>query len=361
MASEGESFIRDAASMRGIEEDIALRVADSEGGREAPGNVGRFPTGWSWWQFQLHYGGLGYEHYGTVAGMGNGFTQLTGWEPGDDRAWRDACRYALNRAKNGGWTPWYGAAHVGIGKWDGINRDFFWDANAEQWDFEGALPPPTSPTFRVTYNRNEPPHPQNRSYDCSQESIEWAMYALGRAPSDDWMESAMISEGVMTPDLGCTDRTGAGLASFIRRHYGEYKFDANNETNVSWAWITQEGAAAGGAQHSYPVLIGGESWYHWAVCRDYDPNTGLLLIANSANGWGGISQTMTEEEWGAKGPFNAVRVFHPDLFATAPEPPVVIEPPTPPVVITPPPVDDRMERIAAHAEEILNITEEKAP
>src|SRR5262245_568970 len=122
MASEGEDFIRDAASKRGIDQEIALRVADSEGGRDAPGLVGKFPTGWSWWQYQLHYGGPGYEQYGTVAGMGPGFTNLTGWAAGDDRAWRDAARYALNRAKNGGWTSWYGAAAVGIGKWDGINR-----------------------------------------------------------------------------------------------------------------------------------------------------------------------------------------------------------------------------------------------
>src|SRR5678809_1191693 len=175
----GESFIRDAAQKRGIDPEIALVVADYEGGREAPGKVGKFPTGWSFWQFQLHYGGAGYEYYGTEAGMGNDFTRLTGWQPGDISAWRDACRYALNWVRRVGWIRWYGAAAAGISQWQGINRQYFWDANSERWDFEVPRLPPPSAT-RVTYNRNEPPHPQNRSYDCSQEALEWALYALGR-------------------------------------------------------------------------------------------------------------------------------------------------------------------------------------
>jgi hypothetical protein len=104
MSSEIERFIRDAAEARGITPDVAVIVARSEGGVDEYARRGTFATGSSWWPFQLHYGGPGYEQYGTVAGMGAGFTELTGWQPGDPRAWRDSVRYALNRAKAGGWS-----------------------------------------------------------------------------------------------------------------------------------------------------------------------------------------------------------------------------------------------------------------
>lgn len=147
---EGEAFIRQAAAARGIDAEIALRVADSEGGRAAPGLIGRFATGWSFWQYQLHYGGPDYPQFGTVAGMGVGFTELTGWQPGDPRAWRDACRYALNRARLAGWGAWYGAAAVGIGRWDGIQRGYPFDGNAEIWDYERPQEPPMTELLRTT-------------------------------------------------------------------------------------------------------------------------------------------------------------------------------------------------------------------
>src|SRR5215203_865156 len=98
---EVRSYIVQAAQARGIDPDIALRVARSEGGFDAA-RRGTFATGSSWWPFQLHYGGKGYENLGTTAGMGNSFTQETGWAPGDPRAWKDATDYALDRAKSSG-------------------------------------------------------------------------------------------------------------------------------------------------------------------------------------------------------------------------------------------------------------------
>jgi len=130
-----EDFIRSEALARGIDPDIAVRVARSEGGTSDadPARRGTFPTGSSWWPFQLHYGGTGYEYLGTVAGMGNDFTALTGWEPGDPAAWRDSVRFALDAAAQRGWSPWYGARHVGIGDWDGIS----WNGHlTDDWDYQ---------------------------------------------------------------------------------------------------------------------------------------------------------------------------------------------------------------------------------
>lgn len=114
-------YIRQAAILRGINPDIALRVANSEGGLDTD-RRGTFSTGSSWWPFQLHYGGLGtpYEYLGTQAGMGNDFTAQTGFKPGDAAAWEASIDYALDHALTDSWSKWYGAAGVGIGPWEGL-------------------------------------------------------------------------------------------------------------------------------------------------------------------------------------------------------------------------------------------------
>jgi hypothetical protein len=62
---------------RGIDPDVAIRIAQHEGGTEEYNKRGTFKTGSSWWPFQLHYGGAGtpYAYLGTTAGMGNDFTR----------------------------------------------------------------------------------------------------------------------------------------------------------------------------------------------------------------------------------------------------------------------------------------------
>jgi len=339
--TEYEAFIRDAARKRSIDPDIAVRVANSEGSVTEPARRGTFTTGSSWWAFQLHYGGAGYEFLGNVAGMGNGFTTLTGWQPGDPNAWRDAARYALNRAKASGWSAWYGAAHAGIGRWDGIDRTAIWDAASERWDYEDGAKP-----VAVTYNKLEPVHPQEHSYDCSQDSLEWAMWALGRKPADGWMEATMIAEKVMSPELGLLDATGAGLAAFVVRQYGEFGFLSNNEPLISFDWIAAEGG------HAYPVLMGGRAWGHWTAVRDYDAARDLLLLANPADGWKGVGQTMSRDQFQALGPFSAVRVWHPDLLAADPPPPV---PPTPV------PQDTRLARAREYMLKAMAALDEPSP
>lgn len=119
--NEVSEYIRQAAAQRGIDPEVALHVAHTEGGFK-PAERGTFRTGSSWWPFQLHYGGEGYEHFGTEAGLGNDFSAATGFEPGDPSAWRASIDFALDRARREGWAPWYGAAAANIDKWRGIQR-----------------------------------------------------------------------------------------------------------------------------------------------------------------------------------------------------------------------------------------------
>lgn len=326
--TEIERFIREAARVRGIDPDIAIRAAMTEGGVSEPARLGDFSgapwfSGKSWWSFQLHYGGIGpnpdqdYRHFGKTAGMGNGFTALTGWQPGDPRAWRDAVRYALNRVKASGWGAWYGPATVGITGFTGVDKSAPWDAAAESWDYEtggGSVP-------KVTFNIQEPPHVQEHDYDCSQDALEWALWSVGRKPDDGWLDSTMQAEGVMNPQVGLTDASGHGLAAFVKRHYGEFGFDSNNENPVSFDALAAEIGP-------YPMLIGGRNWNHWSGLWGYDAGQDVLLLANPSPGFKGVGSTMNRQQFASLGTFSMVRVLHPDLLGAITSPPV---PPSSPI------------------------------
>jgi hypothetical protein len=165
----------------------------------------------------------------------------------------------------------------------------------------------------VTFDAHMRARPQEEDFDCSQESLEWALHALGREPADDWLESTMIAEGVMSAALGLLDASGAGLAAFVRRHYGELGFDATHEPSVSFDALAAEIGP-------HPILLGGRGWGHWSGVRGYDPASDRLLLANPADGWKGVDQTMSRQQWADLGPFSMVRVLHPDLQAGADDP-----------------------------------------
>lgn len=112
-------YIRDAASKRGIDPDVAVAVAMSEGLNSRAGPAGAFASDIvtksgkkeaSYGAFQLYTGG----------GLGNAFQKATGLNPADPANWAQTIDFALDAAAKGGWSPFHGAARVGIGKWDGL-------------------------------------------------------------------------------------------------------------------------------------------------------------------------------------------------------------------------------------------------
>jgi hypothetical protein len=324
---EIEDFIRNAALIRGINPELAIRVAKSEGGVDEYAKRGTFATGSSWWSFQLHYGGPGYEYLGTVAGMGNGFTKLTGWQPGDPRAWRDAIRYALNRAKIGGWGAWYGAAAVGIGPWDGIDRAAPWDANAEVWDFEQ----PTSTA--IIYDPSTPPERQVQSWVCSIRATAWMLKSLG-LPVDIGALQDEMSPRYVTPAVGLLDGRGYGVAEVLRAHLpGDWQDRVHVFERISWPefWSL---AGTG------PVALGLAGAYHWInVARqrtdgDLDaPNPAPKYPAEAP-----IGDVLSQAEFDRYGPASAVFVA-----AIAPAPP---DPEPAPVLPTRSDVDDVIAALA---------------
>jgi len=100
-------FIQETAKKYGVDPVTALKVAKSEGLAQFYGDNGK-----SGGAFQLFTGG----------GLGNEFQKETGLDPLDPNNEKATIDYALKRAAQGGWGPWYGAAKVGVGQWDGISQ-----------------------------------------------------------------------------------------------------------------------------------------------------------------------------------------------------------------------------------------------
>lgn len=107
-----EAYIRQAARARGIDPDVAVRVARSEG--LAPDTwQSNVQLGYgrerSYGPFQLHV-----APKGRNPGLGNAFIKETGMHPSDPSTWRAGIDFALNKAAETGWGDWFGARGVGI-------------------------------------------------------------------------------------------------------------------------------------------------------------------------------------------------------------------------------------------------------
>jgi hypothetical protein len=186
--------------------------------------------------------------------------------------------------------------------------------------------PPIVPTTTVTYARDTPAIAQNDPWSCAPTSARWAMTAVGRHPSEAWFEGQMLADGIVTKEDGLLDATGHQLAAWLTTQYQEFGYSASNDAATTFDGL----AAEFGPGCPYPALIGGRAWGHWSGLRGYDSAQGVLLLANPAENWKGVSQTMSRAQYDALGPFSMVRIVHPDLIAPAPAPTPAPDPiPTP--------------------------------
>lgn len=110
-------FIRSEASRFGIDPNIALRVARSEGLDNFTGDSGS-----SFGAFQLHRGGIA-RGGNAVSGLGDDFFRRTGLDPSNPANERATISFALEQARRMGWAPFHGAARAGIGRFEGIGAN----------------------------------------------------------------------------------------------------------------------------------------------------------------------------------------------------------------------------------------------
>ncbi|GAB4071769.1 phage tail length tape measure family protein [Ancylobacter sonchi] len=111
-------YIRKAATARGIDPNVALAVARSEGGLDSwnlqSGVMKNGVQEPSFGPYQLYMGG----------GLGNEFMKQTGLDPRLASNGPAGVDFALDYASKNGWGAWYGAKNTGIGNWDGIDTSF---------------------------------------------------------------------------------------------------------------------------------------------------------------------------------------------------------------------------------------------
>jgi hypothetical protein len=311
-----EEMCRAEAQRRGIDPNIAVQAANTEGGVVVPARRGTFPTGSSWWMFQLHYGGPGYEQYGTVAGMGGGFTAFTGWQPGDPHAWRDALRYSLDEIKRAGWSKWYGPATVGITGMRGVDPNFHWPGTpAGEWDFRKGVKAP----IEILYDPDARIDAQPDDWSCSIQSAEFFLRTMGRKPDDNWIQSQLLEQGIVTTQDGLMDASGGQLARWLTYEYGSEGGWVAQASPVSF-----DDVAAGAGVN--PTMIGGRAWNHWAGVRKMTSAGGGLALANPSDGWMGVGQIMTRDQFARLGPFTAVWIDRMSTLTAPPVPPVPPEP-----------------------------------
>ena len=107
-SGEEADVIRGLARKYGIDPRVAVAVAKSEGlGVKWGSGMDR---GTSFGAFQLHVGG----------GLGDIFQRQTGLDPRDHKNWREMDDFALKYASKNGWSPWHGAARIGVHGMAGI-------------------------------------------------------------------------------------------------------------------------------------------------------------------------------------------------------------------------------------------------
>ena len=276
---EVEGYIRQAAAARGIDPDIAVRVANSEGGM-TPARRGTFKTGSSWWPFQLHYGGQGYEELGNVAGMGNRFTAETGYQPGDPNAWQAATDFALNEVQKKGWGQWYGAQAQGITGFQGVNR-------------EGPSIPVLSGAADLVRSGAERAVRDISQFGDSQLSNDESYAACGPAAAVRFAQrfgrNPTLREAVdLAKEVGWSAAQGmAGIGSeqSLLKRMG---IETELVPGAQWDRFAQE------AQTGNPVTISTAGHYFYA--DGYNPQTGQFHVGRSGADLRGGAEWMTPQQ-----------------------------------------------------------------
>lgn len=168
-----------------------------------------------------------------------------------------------------------------------------------------------------TYNPDTPLILQNSDWDCWATSARMALESWGRHPSESWIESTLIADGIETTASGLLDGTGGAGADWLTRQYsnpaeGTPTIKAYNAARVGFDDVR---SLAG----TTALLLGGHRWGaegHWTFVRRYNPALDVLELGNPAGTYDGISQTMDRQQFDRVSPCSMV-VVNADVPAAA--------------------------------------------
>jgi hypothetical protein len=170
----------------------------------------------------------------------------------------------------------------------------------------------------LTYNPDAPVDLQPDDWSCSEQSAQWLLRSIGRKPGDAWIRDQLLTNGLVTPELGLMDASGVQLARWLQKEYGdEMGLVVKAVAPVLWEDIlTMAGTR--------PVMIGGRGWNHWSGVRRARGN--VLELANPAPNWKGVGTELDMNEWAAQGPWSAIAVYTPEELETSAPPKPELEP-----------------------------------
>ena len=158
----------------------------------------------------------------------------------------------------------------------------------------------------LTYDADHPPVYKDDPWSCSVCTTTWALQSLGIGVTEPQMEAAMLAAGLVTPQYGLMDASGAQLEAWLETEWGA---PVERAWPATWDWVAAHAGLG-------PILLGGRAWGHWSAVRRSD-GAGFDL-ANPAENWMGVGNYMDPNEWARLGPFSA-------LFIPGEEAPVTDE------------------------------------
>jgi len=143
------------------------------------------------------------------------------------------------------------------------------------------------------YDPDAPPERQEANWNCSCASAAWALQSLGFDKSEQEVTSEMLARGLVTPEWGLMDGSGAGLAQYVRDVTG---------LPVVNRWLTW--ADINAASGYGPICQGSNSMYHWSAIRYVEDE--IVRMMNPAPGWMGVGDELTHYGWESWGPWAGV-------------------------------------------------------
>lgn len=137
---------------------------------------------------------------------------------------------------------------------------------------------------------------QSASWTCSACALAWVLRSTGADSSA--TEARMIQEIGYPENINPTYGLMNGNGIELRKVLLEYGLEST-QSWLNYAQVFAQSRVATG-------LMSGGSWYHWVSIRGIDGPD--LWIANSAPGYKGVYDVLTQEDFERLGPFSVVTV-----------------------------------------------------
>lgn len=148
------------------------------------------------------------------------------------------------------------------------------------------------------FNSTIPVELQLTDFSCSVGATFWCLRSVGVDIAQKALQEIMVP-GLVSPDLGLLDSSGATIARLLRERFG---LQARNVNPIAF----DEVADRAGKQ---PMLIGGRRWHngvgHWVAVRGFDRQR-IVLANPGGTGPNFGQQSLDRDDWVARGTFSAV-------------------------------------------------------